>query len=167
MADAPSSGGGSGWGAFEVVLALILAIGLLSNLNGNKNKTVLNVTPPKTTISPIDTSANRCGLSITSPLSLEKVSNSVRISGSVNGCNWNPSGNTALFAQVITGGGVPVSDFITVTNNGANFLNTSFDTTIAINGNPNPGTGYLILIPATQTTEKQITVRIPVRFVRN
>lgn len=166
MADAPA--GGSSWGPFEVVLVLLLVIAIFSNLGSNKTKTVLPVKEPKkVTITPVDTSANKCGLSITAPLSLEKVYDSVHLSGSVNGCKWNPDGDTALFAQVINGSGVPVSEFTAVTNNNSNFLNTSFDTTIQLNGNQIPGTGYLILIPAIQQGTNPITVRVPLRFVRN
>jgi hypothetical protein len=166
MADAPA--GGSSWGPFEVVLVLLLVIAIFSNLGSNKTKSVLPITEPKkVTIKPVNTTGNTCGLSITAPLSLEKVHGSVRLSGSVNGCKWNPDGDTALFAQIINGSGVPVSDFITVTNNNSNFLNTSFDTTIYLNGNQVSGTGYLILIPAIQQGGDPITVRVPLRFVQN
>jgi hypothetical protein len=166
MADAPS-GGGSSWGAFEVILALLLGIALLSAIS---NKGV--ATPPfkettkKETISKVDDSANRCGLSISAPLSMQKTYGSVRLSGLTSGCNWPLEGTTALFAQVINGAGVPVSDFITVQKNDSDILNNAFDTTIQINGNPT-GTGYLILIPAKQQEGKSITVRIPLQFVRN
>ncbi len=168
MADAPKDGGGgSSWGPFEVVLVLILVIGILSNI-GNKGKVVpVETEPKKVTLAPIDDSANRCGLSVTTPMSLQKTYGSVRLAGSVNGCNWRSEGNTAIFAQVINGAGVPISDFIAVPNNGGDFINTAFDTEIFINGNPS-GTGYLILIPAIQQNpEKPITVRIPLKFVRN
>ncbi len=166
MADAPS-GGGSNWGAFEVILALLLGVALLSNIGGkNTPKTATDTTAKKESVSKLDDSANRCGLAITAPLSLQKVSGSVRLSGVTTGCNWKPDGTTALFAQVINGAGVPVSEFVSVQNNGTNSINTAFDTTITITGNPS-GTGYLILIPATPVVEKAITVRIPLQFVRN
>lgn len=169
MADAPSSGGGSSWGAFEVILALLLAVALLSNIGNNTTKDSTKpttTTPKKTTVSKIDDSANRCGLAVTAPLSLQKVSGSVRLSGVITGCNWKPSENTALFAQVINGAGVPVSEFIAVQNNNTDLINTAFDTNIEITGNQT-GTGYLILIPATPVADKSITVRIPLQFVRN
>lgn len=165
MADAPS-GGGSSWGPFEIVLVLLLAIGLLSNI-GNKNKTPTVTTETENTVlAPIDDSVNRCGLSITSPLSLEKVYNNVRLSGSVNGCNWNIDGKIALYAQIITATGKPVSDYVSVEENGSSFLNYVFDTTIYLNG-PQKGTGYLILVPAVQKGEQTATVRIPLTFVKN
>lgn len=166
MADAPS-GGGSSWGAFEVILALLLGVALLSNIGGkNTTKTTTVDSPKKETVSKVDDSANRCGLAVTAPLSLQKVSGSVRLSGVITGCNWKPDGTTALFAQVINGAGVPLSEFVSVQSNETDIINTAFDTTIAITGNPS-GTGYLILIPATPVAEKSITVRIPLKFVRN
>ena len=165
MADAPAPKTSS-WGAFEVILGLLLAIGLISSIQGKPISSITKEEKPKEKISLPDDSQNRCGLSITTPLSLQNVSGYVRVSGSVNGCNWKPDGNKALFAQIINGAGVPVSDFVTVMGNGSNFLTTAFDTTIIINGNPT-GTGYLILIPATPIVERSTTVRIPLRFVRN
>lgn len=165
MADAPSGGG---WGTFEIILGLLLAIALLSNI-GNKGKIYkpleVSDTPKEETISNLDDSSNRCGLSIVAPLSLQKVSNSIRLAGSVNGCNWKPDGNVALFAQVIDKSGRPVSEFVTVESNGSDIFNTAFDTNINIDGNPS-GVGYLILVPAKQQS-KSITVRIPLTFVRN
>ena len=167
MADAPTGGGGSNWGTFEVIIGLLLAIGLFSNITG---KPVTPITETenikKETVVTLDDSSKRCGLSVTSPISLEKIYGSVHLSGSVNGCNWKPDGNKALFAQIINGAGVPVSDFITVQNNDSSILTTAFDTTILINGNPK-GTGYLLLIPALQDPEKPITIRIPIKFVQN
>lgn len=165
MADAPASKESS-WGAFEVILGLLLAVGLLSRIQGKPIVPPTEDNQSKETISLADDSSNRCGLSITEPISLQKVTGFVRLSGSVNGCNWKPDGNKLLFAQVINGAGVPVSDFVTVIGNGSNFLTEAFDTTIVINGNPK-GTGYLMLIPATPVVEKAISVRIPLRFVQN
>lgn len=163
MADAPSGGS---WGTFEIILGLVLVIALLSHLS--KNNQIPTIAPANTnsSIAAPDTSTARCGLSITTPLSKQKVADSIHLSGSVNGCNWRPSGSVALYAQVINSAGVPLSEFVAVPDTGRDLINTAFDTNITITGNPTPGTGYLILIPATQT-EKSITVRIPITFVRN
>ncbi len=169
MADAPASSGGSGWGAFEIVLGVLLLIALLSNI-GNKGEPYkpLEVADEKIAqIAPVDDSSNRCGLSVTSPLSLEKVSTAVHVSGFVTGCNWQPDGTTALFAQVINGGGVPISDFVAVQNNNTDVINTAFDTAIVLGSTAKSGTGYLILMPAKKIGDKNITVRIPIKIVRN
>jgi hypothetical protein len=164
MADAPS-GGGNGWGAFEVILALILGTGLVSTIFNKGKITPVIQTTPQDSVTVSDTSANSCGLSLTAPLSMQKVSTEVRVSGSTQGCNWNPDGTTLLFAQVVNSKGAPVSNFTTIQRvSDSGFLYDSFDTTIAINGAPT-GTGYLILMPAKQL-EKPITVRIPLSFVR-
>ncbi len=162
MADAPS--GGSSWGTFEVILGILLAIGLLSNITGKPITPITETSKKeKTELKPTDDSQNRCGLSITKPLSMENISDSFVLSGSVNGCNWKADGTTALFAQVINGAGVPVSDFVRVESLGDNIFNASFQKQIFINGNPK-GTGYVILIPAVQDPNKPITVRIPLKF---
>lgn len=164
MADAPS--GGSSWGTFEVILGLLLAIGLLSNISGKPITPITETKKSEQQVTKVDDSEKRCGLSITSPLSLSKVSTSFRLSGSVNGCNWKPDGKTALFAQVINGAGVPVSDFVRVEGTGDNVFNTSFDKQIFITGSPK-GAGYVLLIPAIQNPDKPISIRIPLTFVSN
>lgn len=165
MADAPKEGS-SNWSPFEMVLGILLVIALLSNITGKSTPTVQKSSE---NIPQMDSSTNRCGLSVTSPTSLTRISiyeGSVHLSGSVNGCNWKPSGNTALFAQIISGTGIPVSDFVAVQNSGGDFINTAFNTSISLTGTPAVGTGYLILIPAVQDPNKPITVRIPLKFVR-
>lgn len=169
MADAPSGGGGSSWGTLEIILGLLLAISLLSNI-GNKGKIYkpLEVTDNTNTNSEVvnNTAASWCGLSITSPLSSQKISGTVRLSGFVGSCNWKPNGNTALSAQVIDSKGKPLSDFINVQTNNADIINTSFDTLIDLYGNPS-GSGYLVLVSATQQSDQTTTsVRIPLKFVR-
>jgi hypothetical protein len=167
MADAPSGGD---WGVFEIVLGLLLVSAILSNI-GNKGKPYkpLEVADSKQEIvSPKGTSdANKCGLSITSPLSLQKTTNnSIRLAGSVNGCKWKPNGDTALFAQIITGAGVPISEFVSVQDNKSDLLKNAFDTVISTTGSYK-GTGYIILVPALQEEGQSITVRIPITIVRN
>jgi hypothetical protein len=164
MADA--SGGGSSWGAFEVILGILLAIALLSNI-GNKGKfqPLFSETPAKESSTEQSTVTNKCGLSVTTPNSFEKVSSTVRLSGSINGCNWKPDGTIVLFAQVINKDGLPISDFVSVQSSTTENITTNFDTNISINENAS-STGFLILLP-TSKTDKSITVRIPLKFVRN
>lgn len=164
MADAPSTGGG-GWGSFEIFLIAILALGLLSSLTGKKITPLISTTDTtEESIETRSTTDTMCGLSIIAPLSLESVNTSVHLAGSVQGCNWIPSGQTALFAQVVNGGGMPVSDFVAVQQKEDTAFMSEFDTTITISGTPS-GTGYLLLTPATPP-EKPFSVRIPLRFVR-
>lgn len=167
MADAPS--GGSSWGPFEIILGLLLAIGLLSNISGKPITPVTETKEKKSTeqVSNINNSPSKtCGLSVTEPISMQNVSTSVRLSGSVNGCSWKNDGSKALYAQVINGAGVPVSDFVTVESDPNDILKTSFSKDIVIT-TPATGTGYLLLVPAISDPANPITVRIPIKFVRN
>ncbi len=163
---AESSGGDSNWGVLEVSIVLILAITLLSNI-GNKDKPYrpfeVNENQNQELVDSKNT--NSCGLSISSPLSLQKVSTSVNLSGITSGCNWKNDGNTLLFAQIVNAGGVPISDYVSVQNISTNPTTNYFSTDIQIK-TPSSGTGYLILVPAIQT-EKPVTVKIPLKLSKN
>lgn len=152
------------WGPFEIILALVLLVGVLDAVGGKNTSPIVNPSSSKE-VSKISEKDKRCGLSVISPVSLEKVTNSIRLEGSVSGCRWNSSGETALYAQVITGGGVPVSDYTAVVINNADTVKKTFNMAISLRDTPTSGTGYVLLIPAVSEKEA-ISVRIPVRFVR-
>lgn len=152
------------WGPLEIILGLVLIVGILNSL-GHKNTSPFIAPQSSKEVSTLSDKDKRCGLSVSAPISLERVSTSVRLEGAVSGCRWSPSGETALFAQVITGAGVPVSEFVAVPVATTDPLRATFSTTIDIGRNPAKGTGYLILIPAVSEKEA-LSVRIPVRFVR-
>lgn len=167
MADAPS--GGSSWEPFEIVLVVILVIGLLMHLEGTKTTT----TPPKkTTTAPVIQQTppeNNCGLTISRPHSLEKVTNFVTLMGATNGCNWNPKDGVALYAQLVDAHGMPVSAYTAVPvkttsdpSLGGQPVSSIFDTSIYLTQTPVGGIGYLILIPASGN--QSITSRIPLKF---
>jgi hypothetical protein len=165
MADAPS-GGGSSWSTFEIILGIMILIGLASNIGSRgKFQPVFSETPTKEAVAVDNTAVKKCGLSIVSPVSSQKVSESVRVSGSINGCNWKPDGNTALFAQVIDAQGAPISEFVPVQSTTTESITTNFDTTVSLNKTSST-TGFLILLPAIKT-DNSITVRIPLKFIRN
>ncbi len=165
MADAPS--GGSSWGAFEVVLVCLLVIAILSNIGkgGGMSQTSFGGGGNTSTTEPLNSSDDSCGISVTNPLSFTKVSNSVRISGLLTGCNWNASGPVALYAQVVDGKGKPLSEYTPVTNDNRDLINVSFDTSIFLYRQAT-GSGYLILIPATPLSGKSISYRIPLTFIQ-
>lgn len=163
MADAAPSGGSS-WGPFEIIIALVLAMGVLNAISGKNIVSDVNPNSSKE-ITVLSEKDKRCGLSIISPVSLEKVSNSIRLEGSVSGCRWNSSNDVALYAQVITGGGVPVSDYIAVVINNTDDIKKTFNMAISLNDTSRSGTGYVLLIPAVSEKEA-ISVRIPIQFVR-
>ncbi len=152
------------WGPFEIILGLVLVIGILNAIG--KNPGVAPVGTPTDTQKTVQLSEKDkwCGLSITTPLSKEIVSTNVRVSGSIQGCKWQPNGTTALYAQVINKKGEPVSSFVTVPITAQSATASFFDTTIDLVGVA-PGSGTLILIPATPQKETSISVRIPLQFI--
>lgn len=152
------------WGPLEIILGLVLIVGILNSI-GHKSTSPFVAPQSSKEVSTLSEKDKRCGLSISAPLSLERVSTTVRLEGAVSGCRWTPSGETALYAQVITGAGVPVSEFTAIPITTSDPVRATFSTTIAIPRNPAKGTGYLILIPAVSEKEA-LSVRIPVRFVR-
>lgn len=164
MADAAPSGGGSSWGPFEIVLVLVLALGVLNAISGKNTSPVITPDSSKELVG-LSEKDKRCGLSVTSPVSLEKVSNSIALAGSVSGCRWNSSEDIALYAQVITGGGVPISDYTAVIINNTDVNKKTFNMAISLNNAPTSGTGYVLLLPAVSEKEA-VSVRIPIRFVR-
>ncbi len=163
MADAAPSGGSS-WGPFEIIIALVLAMGVLNAISGKNTIPTVNPDSSKEVVG-LSEKDKRCGLSVISPVSLEKVSNSIRLEGSVSGCRWNASEDTALYAQVITGGGVPVSEYVAVVINNTDEKKKTFNMAISLKDAPTSGTGYVLLLPAVSEKEA-VSVRIPVRFVR-
>lgn len=162
MAD--DKGGGVGWEAFEVIIVILLAIGLLSRLQGKPIGSPESVTPSEITTSETTKNA-QCGLAITSPRTLERVTGAITLVGSTSGCNWVATETVALYAQVVDAYGAPVSSYSVVTPTRFDSPeSTTFATTIPISGTAHPGTGYLILIPAKADTQKPLTVRIPLSF---
>ncbi len=165
MADAPS-GGGSGWGAFEIALLVLLVIGLLSRLNGDPIA-VDTSTPAKTqTIESVqDDTTARCGLLVSRPHSLESVNGFVALMGTVGTCNWVVDNGTALYAQVIDFKGVPVSSYTAVSAGIAAIDGTApFTASIPFTVTPTTTKGYIILLPAKQVTSDAVTIRIPLTF---
>lgn len=150
------------WGPLEIILVLVLAIALLTNIGAKNSVTQKTQTQPNTTALLSD-KEKRCGLTVESPVSLEKVAGTIHVAGVVSGCKWNIEGGTALYAQVVDGAGVPVSTFTAVPVGVTTNEITTFNTDISLT-KTSKKTGYLILIPAASTKEN-VSVRIPIRFV--
>ena len=159
--DKGGGGGGTKWEPFEIVVIIILAIGLLTNLKQGPETT----TPaPKPAVVSKAPEPDACGLSISRPHSLEKVTSFVTLIGSTDGCTWTSTPSVALYAQVIDSRGKPVSAYTTVPVVSSGVGTAYFDTTIPLNDTPVSGTGYLILIPAKSSGYESITSRIPLKF---
>lgn len=151
------------WGPFEIILVLVLVAGIFSAIG--RAPTIAPTSQNQTQQVGLSDAEKRCGLSLTSPLARARVTDGVRVSGSVNGCKWNPVGEIALYAQIIDAKGAPLSDLTTIPPVAPAVVNTPFDMTVPLSSIPKTDTGTLILIPAEQRDDA-ITVRVPLRFVR-
>ncbi len=150
------------WGPLEIVLVLVLAIALLTNI-GTKN-TIQNGSVSQNQNALLSEKDKRCGLTVQSPVSLEKVAGAVRVAGNVSGCKWSPTDGTALYAQVVNGAGVPITAFTTVpVTSSVNGID-SFDIIIPFTTNAK-GNGYVILVP-TVSTKEAVSARIPIKFIQ-
>ncbi len=164
MADdkgAPSGGGG--WGVLEIVLGIILIVGLLDRLSGNKIAT--NEPTNNVPVVTQDDAANRCGLTLAEPKANANVSRFVTIRGEVGGCNWKTTDRVALYAQLIDAKGKSVSSYLAIPPTGGSGESVVFFETITLTATAAAGTGYLILVPAVPSdTEQSVSVRIPLLF---
>lgn len=161
MADA-GGGGGNTWGTFEIIIVILLAIGLLSQLMGKPISSPGDSSSTVTQSDTVDTAQPACGLAVSRPHSLESIYGFVTLIGRTEGCEWLSTDRIALYAQVVDARGKPVSDYTTVppTSFDGDAIAT-FNTTINITATPAKGNGYLILIsPSSSST----TYRIPLRF---
>jgi hypothetical protein len=152
------------WGPLEIILVLVLVLGVLGAV-GSKNQPAFAPTTGEQSLSTLSEKDKRCGLTLGTPKSLERVKDGVRLSGSVSGCKWKVDGTTALYAQIVNGGGAPVSAFTTVPILTTDTTRSFFDTVVSLENAPASGTGYLILIPAVADSDA-VTVRIPLRFTQ-
>lgn len=169
MAD-DKGGGGSAWGPLEIIFVIILVIALLDKLTGKQ--TVLfpgntdSQTPTQSQPAKPDATKNGCGLTIITPEMNAKVGTSIAIVGSVAGCNWVPTQDIALYAQVIDANGLPVSlyEAIAPSTTRANG-EVTFSTTISLNKTPATTKGTIIFIPATPVPNRAVTIRMPLTFI--
>jgi|GEM_PF-2095955 len=163
MADAPSTGGSS-WGALEIILVAVLAIGFITQLqNGFKG----TPSTPKTPDIVTDSNEAPCGLVLARPHSLEKVTSFITLVGRVEGCQWQATEMVALYAQVIDSSGRVLSDYISVPPINPEFETAAFDMTITLTATPATTKGFLILVPAKNTAQQTENYRIPLTFTRN
>jgi len=165
--DKKPASGGSEWGTFEIILGLLLVIALLDRLSGNNRigKPTAANTPDNTPAYVQNFDDATCGLSIERPLPQERLSGFITIVGKTEGCNWPFERGVVLYAQVVDSKGKPVSAYTAVTPSAISGETISFATTISITTAPAKGTGYLILLPATQPKSNYtLSTRIPIRF---
>lgn len=166
MADEKGGGGGSDWGALEIVLGILLAIALIDRLQGGKGLFKVEETPSSITSEEILSQEEaQCGLSLTKPRPQEKITGFVIVSGSITGCNWFSTPDVALYAQLVDSRGKPVSNYTTIVPRtySVNGFST-FESVVYVTAPPAAGTGYLILVPSKQISATTITARIPIQF---
>jgi hypothetical protein len=163
MADAPSGGGG--WSALEIILVIVLAIGFMTQLQNGFTSTPDTAQPvSKDTSTQVE--GDTCGLVLSRPHSLEKVTSFVSLTGRIEGCAWVPTETVAMYAQVIDSRGKTLSPYVTVPPINKQYESAYVDATIPLTTQPATSKGFLILVPA-QTQGQTNTLRIPITFVRS
>lgn len=165
MADDKSSGGGGWqWNALEIIIVLVLVIGLVEKIDGNKAAAPTSTT--SATITNRTITGSTCGLTLLQPVPLQKVVGAAPLVGNVAGCDWEPTDQVALYAQLVDSHGTPVSSYMPVPATDRVGDSATFSSTIVFSRTPAHGTGYLILVPAMQpdTVSDTITARLPITF---
>ena len=165
--DKGAAGGGSSWGPIEIILAIVLGIILLSYITGRPIVPLVSDAPSsKDSVIAEPELNNNCGLTVTKPRPLEKVTGSITVSGRITGCQWYASNGIALYAQAVDSRGRPVTSYTSVPALGVDGnAHASFSSVLRLTRTPAKGTGYVILIPATTNQDTPTgTSRIPVQF---
>lgn len=157
MADAPAAGGGNGWGALEIILAIVLAIGLITTLTGNPINPVTGSSSTKKTAT-TKSSSSSCGLVITNPTSKQKVGTIITVNGTINKClALNVVVPSAVVVHVVDSNGSIISAYSTISVSKSLFGYGTFTGTVQLtNGTYNATTAYVVV----ETTG--LTARVPV-----
>ncbi len=170
MADAPSGGGG-GWGALEIILALVLAIGLITTLTGGSIQPLFgtDTTAKKATITGNNatTTSVGCGIVVSSPKVKQKIATEVAVAGSFPECITSANIPSTINAQVIDSTGNPLSVYTSIPISKGFFGlggGTTFNATIPLVGVARSTTGYLILTAPTQADGSVLSTRIAIQF---
>ncbi len=165
--DKGGGGGGSEWGPLEIILVILLLIGLLDRISGKKweiGKSNQKTTHTVAQTKPVST----CGLALSTPNANQKIRNNlITVSGFAGTCDWKATESVALYAQVVDGKGVPLTEYLTISRLSSTVKGKAyFDQTITLTRIPNTTTGYLILIPAVNSRSGSHTesLRIPLVF---
>ncbi|MEO5646206.1 MAG: hypothetical protein ABIO57_03880 [Candidatus Paceibacterota bacterium] len=171
MADAPSGGSGSGWGALEVILALILGIGLITTLTGGTIQPLFGTaTTGKKTVATgtaKTTAPTGCGIVVSRPKTKEKVTTEVAVAGSFPECITAANIPTTINAQVVDSTGTPLSVYTSIPINKGFFGlggGSTFNATIPLVGVAHSTSGYLILSAPTQADGSVLSTRVAIQF---
>jgi len=166
MADAPA-GGGSSWGPFEIILAVVLGIGLISTLSGhplNSDSTNTASTKVKTSnnTSVSVNNVNGCSITLTRPAVHESIATAVTIIGTVGSCNDGTTVQT-VYAQVVDSKGTLLSNYTPITVDTTSIPNT-FNATVPLTGTALSTTGYLIVAGPSTADGTTQDVRVAIKF---
>ncbi len=163
MADAPAPSSGSGWGALEVILALVLAIGLISTLTGNPIPSLAGPSA-KTPITKTAVAKPTCGIIVSSPAHQEKIGTEVLLSGVVAQCLTSTVPDT-LTAHVVDSTGTSLSAVTTITVNHGFFGDATFSTSIPLVGVAHSIQAYVMVSGPTHADGSANTVRVPIQLI--
>lgn len=167
-----------GYDPLVLIIGGLLALTLIGNLftkDKYQQPAPAKSVPAVTTPAPEAAASyeQSCGLFVSSPKPLQKVSGGViLLEGTVGSCEWIPVGSVGMYAQLIDAAGNLVSEYTTVHAEGgpgtpnAPILGTArpFSKYITLTGAPKTKTGFLILVHPDTERATTKTVRIPIRF---
>jgi hypothetical protein len=163
MADAPKNEAtSSSWGAFEIGIAVLIIVALLSRNTVSENTKTSEV---QTADLAIDTTEDyTCGLQVTSPARNAEVGSTFTLRGVTEGCYWDIKEGVVLSYQVIDAQGTPVSDFKIVRQT-FDVFPYIFEENVVFTTTPKTKSGFIVLLAPHPTTDNQtVSVRIPIRF---
>ncbi|GEM_PF-2071806 len=164
MADTPVSGGGGGWAAAEVILAIILAIGLISTLTGNPIQPIFNQKGNSTTISKTivvkSYTLSGCTVALTSPVAKQTIVSSVDVGGSFVSCVDRSTLPTLVYVQVVDSTGTVLSPLSSTSVTGSIFGNAHFSATVPLSGVAHSTNATVIITAGGSGTD----IRIPVKL---
>jgi hypothetical protein len=150
-----------GWGPLEIILVIVLGIAFLTYITG-RSIGPGPIIPPKETAETISTPI-RCGLSILRPKPLEKVSDFVTLTGTVENCSWDAQVQPVLYARIVDAGGVGVSHIVVVDLHKTSSTSATFSTSISYRTTPVSRSGYVVISNKAEMNDA-LTAQIPITF---
>ncbi len=164
MADAPAGGGG--WGALEIILAIVLAIGLITTITNTPLGSVIGPAKGSATKTTKVVTANPgCGLIVSLPTKKEQISNAVTVNGYVAQCLNVSAVPDALNAYVVDSTGSVLSAYTTIPINKSFFGDDTFSSVIPLQGVAHSTTAYLVISSPAATNGTSLSARIQLQLL--
>jgi hypothetical protein len=148
------------------IILVFVALGIFQPLSTG----IMNTSSQK--ISDVDTTDGRgtqhqytdgCGIQITSPRYNQIVSNSITITGFVNGCDWTVHEGSAGYVQLLDGTGAFISELTPLAVQ-SEFLPIQFQTTLTRTSVPRGAAGLIVFYSIPDENGKYVSEKFPVRF---